>query len=70
MTASGPEDDGAKSLRRLYACTPKTLSRLYAKARKHRTLKGRCFMGDVISVVFGLAIFVALIVYVPACEAV
>jgi len=27
-------------------------------------------MGDVISIVFGCAIFLALIVYVPACEAV
>jgi len=25
-------------------------------------------MGDVISVVFGVAIFVALFLYVPACE--
>jgi len=25
-------------------------------------------MGDVISVLFGVAIFVALMIYVPACE--
>jgi hypothetical protein len=30
--------------------------------------KGWCFMGDFIAVLFGGAIFVLLILYVPACE--
>jgi hypothetical protein len=59
-----------KSLHPLYTPAPHFPSHLYAVARKHRLLKGRCPMGDIISIVFGCAIFIALILYVPACEAV
>jgi hypothetical protein len=30
--------------------------------------KGRCSMGDAVAVIYGLFVFVALILYVTACE--
>lgn len=30
--------------------------------------KGRCSMGDIIAISFGVILFILLIVYVPACE--
>jgi len=42
--------------------------RVFMRKRAHHAVKGWCAMGDAVAVIYGIFVFVLLILYVKGCE--
>ncbi len=42
--------------------------RVFTRKRAHHAVKGWCAMGDAVAVIYGVFVFVLLILYVKGCE--